>query len=467
MFQGKIKHIHFVGIGGTGMNGISEVLLNMGFIITGSDLSSSTTVSRLEEMGAKIMIGHKAENIDGAHVVVKSTAIPDKNVEIIAARERKIPVIPRAEMLAELMRMKYGIAVAGTHGKTTTTSMLALCLYQGGLDPTAVIGGKLDALGSSAKLGNGEYLVAEADESDGSFMLLSPTIGVITNIDPEHLEYWKTEEKLLDGFTQFASSVPFFGCVVLCTDHERVRSIVPKLHRRVVTYGLSSEAMLRATHISQNGLSTAFLVLYNNETLGRIRTNMPGKHNISNALAAIAVSLELNIPFEKIQKALNNFDGVNRRFTIRARGTLKPKTEPVVIIDDYGHHPVEIEATLQAARDSWPENSITAIFQPHRYSRVRDHFNEFCQSFGNANRVIVCPIYRAGEKPIAGLNQETLAQKIKDLGHKDVTFADSLEEAKQKITASWRPGEIVITLGAGNVNQICSMLKEDLRGSLD
>ena len=451
------------------MNGIAEVLLNMGFIITGSDLSHSSTIIRLEEMGAKVMIGHKAENIDGAHVIVKSTAIPEKNVEIIAARKRHIPVIPRAEMLAELMRMKYGVAVAGTHGKTTTTSMLALCLYQGGLDPTTVIGGRLDALGSSAKLGNGEYLVAEADESDGSFMLLSPTIAVITNIDPEHLEYWKTEKKLLEGFTQFASSVPFFGCVVLCSDHERVRTIIPHLHRRIVTYGLSPQAMIRATHISQQGLSTEFLVLYNNETLGQICTNMPGKHNISNALAAIAVSLELNIPFEKIQEALNNFDGVNRRFTIRAKGELKlkPNSEPVVVIDDYGHHPVEIEATLQAARDSWPQNSITAIFQPHRYSRVRDHFDEFCQSFGNANRVIVCPIYRAGETPIEGLNQQTLTEKIKELGHHSVISVDSLEEAKKKVNATWKPGEIVITLGAGNVNQICSMLKEDLRERLD
>lgn len=467
MFQGKITHIHFVGIGGTGMNGIAEVLLNMGFTITGSDLSHSSTVERLEDMGATVHIGHEPKNIIGAHVVVKSTAIPNHNIEIVTAKEQNIPVIPRAEMLAELMRMKYGIAVAGTHGKTTTTSMLALCLYEGGLDPTTVIGGRLDALGSSAKMGHGEYLVAEADESDGSFMLLSPTIAVITNIDPEHLEYWKTEENLIDGFTRFASKVPFFGCAVLCLDHHRVQSIVPKIHRRIVTYGLSSQAMIRATHINQVGLSTEFTVIHNNNVLGKVHTNMPGKHNISNALAAIAVSLELNIPFSKIQKALNNFDGVNRRFTIRAKGALEAGTEEVTVIDDYGHHPVEIEATLQAARDSWPVTSITAIFQPHRYSRVRDHFDDFCQSFNNANRVIIVPIYSAGERPIEGLDQHSLAEKMKAFGHRNVLAVNSLEEATEIVTQTWKAGEIVITLGAGNVNQVCSQLKETLRARMD
>ena len=467
MFQGRIKHIHFVGIGGSGMNGIAEVIINMGFTVTGSDIKHSPTVQRLEEMGGTVFIGHAAHNISGAHVLVKSTAIPDNNIEIIQARDQNIPVIPRAEMLAELMRMKYGIAVAGTHGKTTTTSMLALCLYEGHLDPTIVIGGRLDALGSSAKLGHGEYLVAEADESDGSFMLLSPTVAIVTNIDPEHLDHWKTEERLRQGFLQFVQKVPFFGFAVLCLDHERVQSLLPQVQRRVITYGFSSQADFRAVDVRQNGLHTTFTILQNNISLGDITINMPGNHNINNALAAVATSIELNIPFAAIQNALNNFTGVNRRFSVRAEGLLFENTDPITIIDDYAHHPVEIRATLEAARSCWTGRRIVAIFQPHRYTRVNDLFEDFCRSFNNANHVVVCPVYRAGEQPLEGINPRAISQKLKDFGHRSTHDVESLENAMEHLQTYMLPGDVIITLGAGNVNLLCSQLGALLNGRLD
>jgi len=467
MFQGRIKHLHFVGIGGSGMNGIAEVLINLGFTVTGSDLKSSATVERLEQLGGKVFIGHSATNIQGAHVLIKSTAIPDSNIEIMEAKNQNIPVIPRAEMLAELMRMKYGIAVAGTHGKTTTTSMLAMCLSEGELDPTIVIGGRLDAIRSSAKLGHGEYLVAEADESDGSFMLLSPTVAIITNIDPEHLDHWKSEENLINGFIQFAKKVPFFGFAVLCLDHDRVQSILPKIERRVITYGFSSQADVRAINVRQNGLLTTFTVLQLNKELGDITTSMPGEHNISNALAAIATSIELNIPFSKIQQSLNNFGGVNRRFSIRAEGRLFENTPAITVIDDYAHHPVEIRATLQAARQCWPDRRIIAIFQPHRYTRVQDLFEDFCRSFNDANHVVVCPVYRAGEQPIDGIDQYGIAKAIKDFGHRSAYSVESLENALEHIQKYILPGDVIITLGAGNVNVLCEQIGVHLDGHLD
>jgi UDP-N-acetylmuramate--alanine ligase len=467
MFQGRINHLHFVGIGGSGMNGIAEVLINMGFTVTGSDLKYSATIERLENLGGTVYIGHAATNIQGAHVLIKSTAIPDSNIEVMEAKDQNIPVIPRAEMLAELMRMKYGIAVAGTHGKTTTTSMLALCLHEGDLDPTIVIGGRLDAIGSSAKLGHGEYLVAEADESDGSFMMLSPTVAIITNIDPEHLEYWGSEENLINGFIQFAQKVPFFGFAVLCLDHTTVQSILPQIHRRVLTYGFSSQAEIQATNIRQNGLMTTFSVQHQNNTLGDITINMPGEHNINNALAAIATSIELNIPFEKIQNSLNNFGGVNRRFSIRAEGRLFESTPIITVIDDYGHHPVEIRATLLAARQCWPNRRIIAVFQPHRYSRVRDLFEDFCRSFNDANHVVVCPVYRAGEAPIENIDQSSLALCIKDFGHRSVYYVDSLDQAIEHIQKYMLPGDVIITLGAGNVNSICEQIGAQLDDKLD
>ena len=462
MFQGKIRHIHFVGIGGSGMSGIAEVLLNQGFIITGSDMQTSKTIERLRSLGAQITIGHTPSNIDGAHVLVTSTAIPKQNVEVVEANKRSIPVIPRAEMLAELMRMKYGLAIAGSHGKTTTTSMVAMCLVAGNMDPTTVIGGKLDAFGSSAKLGNGDYLVAEADESDGSFMLLSPTIAVVTNIDPEHLDHWKTEENLIDGFHQFVSKVPFFGCAILCYDDRRVRTLIPSIQRRIITYGLDPKADVRAIHIRQDGLSTSFIVVHKQESLGRINISMPGQHNISNALAAIAMSLELNIPFATIQQGLHQFGGVNRRFTVTKEGPLRtaPNSKPITLIDDYAHHPTEINATLTAARQAWPTRRIIGVFQPHRFTRLRDHWEDFAKSFEQIDQVIVCPVYTAGEKPIEGFDASNIS---KEIGIK-ASLVSSLDEAHTEITNRLIADDIVITLGAGNVNHICTTLGELIHG---
>ena len=459
MFRGVIQQVHFVGIGGSGMSGIAEVLINLGFKVTGSDLNSSVAVDRLNKLGATITIGHHPNNIAHSDVLVKSTAIPNHNVEIQAAIEQRIPIIPRAEMLAELMRMKYGIAVAGTHGKTTTTSMLGAILFKAGIDPTIVIGGKLDALGSSARLGEGEFLVAEADESDGSFLCLSPTVGIITNIDPEHLEHWGTEDNLIKGFVNFANKVPFFGFAVLCLDHPTVQQIVPRIHRRLITYGFGAQATLRADQIRQNGIETTFRLHRKDQYLGDIQLNMPGKHNIQNALAAAAVSLELGISFEKIQAALHGFTGVDRRFSVRAQGKLSSEDVlDIIVIDDYGHHPVEIQSTLQGASSAWPERRIIAVFQPHRYTRIRDLFDDFCRSFYSAHTVVVCPIYKAGEKPIEGIDHHALAQQMRAFGHSNIRLCEGIEQLPELISSFWHPGDLILTLGAGNVNQCCAHL---------
>ena len=457
MFRGKIKNIHFVGIGGSGMSGIAEVLINMGYNVTGSDLSEGSVVTRLRELGGHIQIGHDAKNVQHTDVVVKSTAIPNHNIEVQAAELARIPVIPRAEMLAELMRMKYGIAVAGTHGKTTTTSMLATTLHHAGLDPTVVIGGRLNSIGSSARLGDGEFMVAEADESDGSFMKLSPTVAIITNIDPEHMAHWKSEEALIDGFRSFAQKVPFFGFVALCLDHPVVQSLIPSLKRRVISYGMNPQADVRAENISFDGIHSSFDVLYHNQNLGRITIDMPGLHNVSNALACCAVSLELDVSFDKIQRGLEGFGGVERRFSIRAQ-----LENNITIIDDYGHHPVEIEATLNATARAWPNRRIVAICQPHRYTRVQEQFAHFCRCFHQANLLFVTPIYRAGEKAIEGINHHALAQGISNHGHRSVMVGESLEEICALVIENIQEGDVVITLGAGNVNQICYWLKDRL-----
>lgn len=460
MFRGKIQHIHFVGIGGSGMSGIAEVLINMGYRVTGSDMSENATVQRLRELGGDITCGHRKQNIAGADVLVKSTAIPDHNVEVVAAEQAHIPVIPRAEMLAELMRMKYGVAIAGTHGKTTTTSMLATCMYTANLDPTVVIGGRLNSLGSSARLGAGPFMVAEADESDGSFMMLSPTVAIITNIDPEHMSHWKSEEALIDGFRKFAQKVPFFGFVALCLDHPVVQSIIPSIRRKIITYGMSFQADVRAENISYNSIHTTFDVIYRDRNLGSITIDMPGQHNVSNALACCAVCLELDIPFAKIQEGLHGFSGVDRRFSIRAN--LPHPDGDITIIDDYGHHPVEIEATLAAASVAWPKRRILAICQPHRYTRVQEQFSEFCRCFNRASLLFMTPIYRAGEQPIEGITHENLAQGVRDHGHRSVFTASSLEGIQELVCTHARPGDVIITLGAGNVNSLCSSLAQAL-----
>jgi len=464
MFRGNVHRIHFVGIGGAGMSGIAEVLLTQGYAVTGSDLKEGAAVRRLRELGGVIHVGHDPTYVVGVDVVVKSTAIPSHNIEIRAADRLQIPVIPRAEMLGELMRMKYGVAVAGSHGKTTTTSMMARCLHQGGLDPTIVIGGRLDAIGSSARLGAGEYIVAEADESDGSFLQLDPTVAVVTNIDPEHMEHWGTMEALLAGFAEFANKVPFYGFVTLCLDNPNVQRLIPRINRRFLTYGLNRQAEIHAVERKTDGISARFTVARGRDHLGDIHLKMPGDHNVSNALAAVATSLELGISFSDIQEALEGFTGVDRRFSLRAEISVGDG-DPVTIIDDYGHHPTEIAATLQGARAAWPRRRIHAVFQPHRYTRVRDLLEEFSGSFHQAEHVMVCPVYAAGEKPIPGLDQARIAQAIRDHGHRGVTVVADLDQAAAQLAAQVEPGDVVITLGAGDVNRVCADLEEALRAS--
>lgn len=452
MFRGKFRRIHFIGIGGSGMSGIAEVLLNMSFEVSGSDLKDGPVLARLRGLGGVIHLGHAAENVSGADVVVRSTAVKEDNPELVAAIAAKIPVIPRAEMLAELMRLKYGVGVAGTHGKTTTTSMVAKLLHGAGLDPTVVIGGKLDTFGSSARLGAGEYLVAEADESDGSFLLLDPTVAIITNIDPEHMEHWGEFDKLVDGFVQFANKVPFYGFSVVCVDHPVVQRVLPRLRRRTFTYGFSAQADYRADRVRQQGRRLAFRVWRHGEPLGELELDQPGRHNVLNALAATAVAMELDVPFEQVQAGLHGFGGVDRRFSQRA------DVGGVLIVDDYGHHPIEIQATLSAAAEGYEDRRIVAVFQPHRYSRVASLMDEFCQSFNAATQVLVLPVYAAGEAPIEGASQAALVQGIADRGHRAVQAVGSVDEAVDVLAAMVRPGDLVVTLGAGDVNRACGLL---------
>ena len=441
------------------MSGIAEVLLSLGFTVTGSDLKESAVVRRLRDLGGRVAIGHAEENVRDVDVVVRSTAVHDDNPEVVAAMRAKIPVIPRAEMLAELMRLRYGLAVAGTHGKTTTTSMLATILHRCALDPTVVIGGRLDRFGSNARVGAGDYLVAEADESDGSFLLLHPTIAIITNIDPEHLEHWGTFDALVDGFATFANRIPFYGCAVVCVDHPVIQRVLPRLKRRVWTYGMSPQADLRADRVRQSGATVEFRVLRRDEVLGEVRLAIPGRHNVLNALAAISVALELDLPFPQIAEAICDFSGVDRRFSERAR------VGETAIVDDYGHHPVEIQATLAAAAEGWEGRRILAVFQPHRYTRVHDLSQEFCHSFHLATHVVVCPIYAAGESPIPGVDHRALGEGIRAAGHRSVEVVDDLDAALAHLAAYVRPGDLVITLGAGDVNRICVPLADRLRAA--
>jgi UDP-N-acetylmuramate--alanine ligase len=453
MFRDKFRVIHFVGIGGIGMSGIAEVLITLGFQVTGSDLKESAMVQRLRKAGATVHIGHRAENVGNAEVVVKSSAVADENPELVEAQRRLIPVIHRAEMLAELMRLKYGIAVGGSHGKTTTTSMLAACLAAAGLDPTVVIGGRVDALGgSNARLGHGDWVVAEADESDGSFLLYAPTIAVITNIDPEHMEHFGTTDALEAAFLEFANRVPFYGYAVLCQDHPVVQKLIPRVRRRVVTYGFARAAQYRGSSVERAGLRTTFKVHRGDEVLGDVTLGIPGVHMVSNAVGAIAASMEIGVPFATLQQALNGFTGVQRRFTVKA------DVGGVMIVDDYGHHPVEIDATLAAAEGGFPERRIVAVFQPHRYSRVQNLWADFQNAFNRADVVVVCPIYAAGEKPIPGIDHKTLADRMRERGHRGVIPVDSLDHALSTLQAEVRAGDIVIMLGAGDVNKLCDEL---------
>lgn len=445
---GNIEKIHFVGIGGIGMSGIAEVLLNLGYKVSGSDLRESDTTERLRVLGGEICIGHAAENLTNVDVVVTSTAVLGDNPEVIEAKCRMVPVIPRAEMLAELMRMKYGIAIAGTHGKTTTTSMVATVLTHAGIDPTIVIGGKLNTLGSNAKLGQGKFLVAEADESDGSFLTLSPTIAVVTNIDADHLDYYTGGlEEIKDTFVSFINKVPFYGLAVLCLEDRNITEVIPRIKKRFMTYGLSSQADLRATHVKLDGFNTTFTAHYKGYRLGEISFRMPGAHNVLNALACTAVALELDVPFDKIQEGFTAFGGVGRRFTV------KGDKNGIMVVDDYGHHPAEIRATLAAARNGWPERRLVVAFQPHRYSRTKELFNEFVTCFYDADVLVLTDIYAASEQPIEGVSAERLAEEVRRHGQRDVTYIPDRLALPEHLANVVRQGDIVITMGAGNIWQ--------------
>lgn len=451
----KIRNIHFVGIGGIGMSGIAEVLLNLGYRISGSDVKETEVTRRLQALGCEIHYGHKRENVKEADVVVVSSAIRPNNPELEAAEERLIPVIPRAEMLAELMRMKVGIAIAGTHGKTTTTSLIATLLGAAGLDPTVVIGGRLNSLGSNAKLGQGEFLVAEADESDGSFLKLMPTIAVVTNIDPEHLDYYQGIEEIKESFLHFLNRLPFFGLAVLCLDHPNVQSLLPKLKKRFTTYGLTTQADFQAEEIEFEGLSTAFDVLHQRNKIGRLKIRMPGLHNVYNALAAVATAFELDIPFGVVQEALKDFGGIQRRFQI------KEEKRGILIVDDYGHHPVEIMATLKAAKTGW-KRRIVAVFQPHRYTRTQTLFQDFLTAFYDADVLILTDIYPAGEDRIEGVETKALFEGIREYGHKDVTYIADKREIVEHLLRVIVSGDMVITLGAGDIYQVAEELGKRL-----
>ena len=452
----RVRKVHFVGIGGIGMSGIAEVLLNLGYRVSGSDLAESETTHRLQRLGAEVFLDHRAENLKEADVVVTSSAVRKENPEVLAAQQRLIPVIPRAEMLAELMRMKYGIAVAGTHGKTTTTSMIATVLAHGGLDPTAVIGGKLNAFGSNAKLGQGDLLVAEADESDGSFLRLTPTIAVVTNIDPEHLDHYRNLEEIKEAFLEFINKVPFYGLAVLCLDHENVQALIPRVAKRFSTYGLTTQANYRATDISFNGLTTTFRAFENEQELGLLSIRMPGLHSVYNALATLATALELDLGFEVVEEALGSFSGVQRRFQV------KGEWGGVMVVDDYGHHPAEIKATLSAAKRGWGRRTVV-VFQPHRYTRTRDLFKDFLTAFNQADVLFLTGIYAASEDPLPGVSVEDLSEGIKGHGHKDVTLVLEKDRIVEHLLPRLRPGDMVFTLGAGDVWKVGEALIKRLK----
>ncbi|AKJ06381.1 UDP-N-acetylmuramate--L-alanine ligase [Archangium gephyra] len=449
-------HVHFVGIGGIGMSGIAEVLLNQGYKVSGSDLKASDITRRLQGMGATIFEGHRAENLVHADVVVISSAVRKDNPEVVTARQRKIPVIPRAEMLAELMRLKYAVAVAGSHGKTTTTSMVATVLSAAGLDPTAVVGGKVNVLDSNARLGQSELMVVEADESDGSFLHLHPSITVVTNIDPEHMDHYGTLDNLKDAFTAFCNRVPFYGLNVLCLDNPNVQSLLPRLEKRFVTYGSSHMADYRLEGIRLEGFTTRFEAFRRDEPLGEFRVRMVGAHNALNALAVIAVAEEMDIPLDVVRSALSEFGGVQRRFTVRG------EVAGVTVVDDYGHHPTEVQATLAGARRAFGRRIVVA-FQPHRYTRTHDLLKEFATSFNDADVVFVSSVYAAGEERIPGATGDALADAVRAHGHRDVTFVEKRTDLARTLLPRLREGDIVLTLGAGDITQVGPELVELLK----
>ena len=459
---GKIRRIHFVGIGGIGMSGIAEVLLNLGFTVSGSDLKATPVTDRLSKLGARVFAGHAVDNVQDAQVVVVSSAIPPDNPEVQEAQRLQIPVIPRAEMLAELMRLKFCVAVAGAHGKTTVTSMIAVMLTQAGRDPTAVIGGRLDVFASSARLGKGELMVVEADESDRSFLYLLPSIAVITNIDREHLDHYRDLGEITSAFLSFANKVPFYGAVVACTDApwgERFRKLLPQLRRRVVTYGLDPGAEVWGSSLRLQPQGSSFEVEARAKPLGSFNIRVPGRHNAQNALAAVAVGLELELSAEQIRQGLERFRGADRRFQV------KMEFAGITIVDDYGHHPTEIRATLEAAR-LWGAERVIVIFQPHRYTRTKLLMDDFAHCFQDADQVYVLDVYPAGEKPIPGVTAQQLVERMAELGFLRARYAPSEQAVIQGILADLRPGDLILTVGAGNVWRIGDTLAEAIRGRL-
>ncbi len=436
-----------VGIGGTGMNGIAEVLLNMDYKISGTDIAKTEVTQRLADLGAEISIGHKAEKVEGADVVVISTAIKEDNVEVEEARRRKIPVIPRAEMLAELMRMKYGIAVAGSHGKTSTTSMIAQVLESAGFDPTIVVGGRLNTVGAHGKLGKGDFIVAEADESDRSFLYLSPFIAVLTNLDDEHLDQYQTVDEIKKTFINFALKVPFYCPVILCLDDPNLQALIPSLGRRIISYGFSAQADIFARDMQFEKFSSTSTLYWKEKKFGKLRLNVPGTHNIHNAMAAVATGLDLDIPSETILEALESYSGAGRRFE------LKKEINDVMIIEDYAHHPTEIKSTLEATKRGWKRRTV-AVFQPHRYSRLSVLMKSFATSFNQADILIIAEIYPAGETPIAGVSGQVLHEEIMQLGHKNVYFEPDMKKIASLIAKVVQPEDIILIMGAGNIYQV-------------
>ncbi len=459
MFR-HVKKIHFIGIGGIGMSGIAEVLCNLGFDVSGSDARKSKNTDRLEQLfGIRIAEGHDAQNVKDADVVVFSSAVKEDNPEVLIAKERSIPVIPRAEMLAELMTLKpYAVAVSGTHGKTSTTSMIATLLSDAGFDPTTVVGGVVDTLGSNAKLGSSDWFVTEADESDRPFLMLYPTVAVVTNIDKEHMESYKGMDDVVQCFTDFVNKVPFYGAAIICLDDPNVQLIIPKIKRRRVTYGLTAQADISASEIRYNDtFGSSFNVSRGSELLGEVSLPVPGKHNVYNALAATAVALELEIPFEKIVSAFAGFKNADRRFQ------LKGEIDGIMVVDDYGHHPTEILATLSAAKNSAGGRRTVVVFQPHRYSRTKELMDDFVVAFNNADVLLILDIYAASEQPIEGITAEVLTENIKKYGHKNVTYIGPIDTATEKICEILNPGDLVITLGAGSITKLSEEILECIK----
>ncbi len=442
----SIKKLHFVGIGGIGMSGIAEILIDEGFCITGSDRAASDNTERLESLGAKVYIGHDAKNLEPeVDVLVYSSAVAPDNPEVMEARRRKIPVIRRAEMLAEVMRLKYGIGIAGTHGKTTTTSMVSLILMEGGIDPTVIVGGRLHGLaGSNARLGKGDFIVVEADEFDRSFLSITPTIAVLTTLETDHLDCYRDLEDIKAAFIQFAAKVPFYGFVVLCLDEPALQDIMPKIKKKIITYGLNGQADLQAVDIVHKKNTSRFLVVREGKDLGEIELQIPGKHNVQNALAAIAVGLELKVPFEKVKAGIEKFTGVFRRWEVKA------EVDGVTVVDDYAHHPTEIRATLAGAKSGW-RRRVIAVFQPHLYSRTRDFYDDFGRAFFNADVLVVTDVYPAREEPIQGVTGELIANAAKQYGHKQVHYVPDKKSVPEFLRSIVQNGDIIITMGAGDI----------------